>query len=74
MKYAVDRIEDNLVIIENLETKEIIEIGKDKLPEGIKDGTILIYEDEEYKLDLNEEELRRRQIQARFNRLRKKDV
>ena len=74
MKYAVDRIEDNLVIIENLETKEIIEIEKDKLPEGIKDGTILIYEDEEYKLDLNEEELRRRQIQDRFNRLRKKDV
>ena len=74
MKYAVDRIEDNLVIMENLETKEIIEIEKDKLPEDIKDGTILIYEDEEYKLDLNEEELRRRQIQDRFNRLRKKDV
>ena len=48
MKYAVDRIEDNLVIMENLETKEIIEIEKDKLPEDIKDGTILIYEDEEY--------------------------
>lgn len=74
MKYAVDRIEDNLVIMENLETKEIIEIEKDKLPIDIKDGTILIYEDEEYKLDLNEEELRRRQIQDRFNRLRKKDV
>ena len=40
-----------------LKHQNIIEIEKDKLPEGIKDGTILIYEDEEYKLDLNEENL-----------------
>ena len=74
MKYAIDRIEDNIVVIENLETKEIIELEKDKLPKDIKDGSIIIYENNEYKLDLDEEELRRKRIQDRFNRLRKKDV
>ena len=56
------------------ETKEIIELEKDKLPKDIKDGSIIIYENNEYKLDLDEEELRRKRIQDRFNRLRKKDV
>ena len=74
MKYAIDRIENNIATCQNLETNEMVEIDLNLLPKKVKDGTILIYEDEEYKLDLNEEELRRRQIQARFNRLRKKDV
>lgn len=74
MKYAIDRIEENIVILEDINTKEKIEVEKEVLPLNIKDGTILIYENNEYKLDLNEEELRRKRIQERFNRLRKKDV
>lgn len=74
MKYAVDRIEDNIVVLEDINTKEKQEVQKELLPPNIKDGTILIFENNEYKLDLNEEELRRKKIQERFNRLRKKDV
>lgn len=74
MKYAVDRIEDNIVVLEDINTKEKQEVQKELLPSNIKDGTILIFENNEYKLDLNEEELRRKKIQERFNRLRKKDV
>lgn len=74
MRYAVDRIEDNIVVLENINTKEKLEVQKGLLPSNIKDGTILIFENNEYKLDLNEEELRRKKIQERFNRLRKKDV
>ena len=74
MKYAIDRIEENIVVLEDINTKEKKEVQKDLLPPNIKDGTILIFENNEYKLDLNEEELRRKQIQERFNRLRKKDV
>lgn len=74
MKYAVDRIEDNIVVIENLETREIQEIDKKTLPENIKEGSILVLDNNEYKLDLNEEELRRKRIKERFNRLRRKDV
>lgn len=72
MKYAIDRIEDNIVVIENIKTNEKIELLKEQLPENIKEGNILILENNEYKLDLNEEELRRKKIQERFNRLRKK--
>lgn len=74
MKYAIDRIEDNIVVIESIDTKEKLEINKEELPETIKEGSILIFDNDEYKLDLNEEELRRKKIQERFNRLRKKDV
>ena len=74
MKYAVDRIEDNIVVLENINTKEKLEVQKELLPSNIKDGTILIFENNEYKFDLIEEELRRKKIQERFNRLRKKDV
>lgn len=72
MKYVIDRIEDNIVVCENLETKEMIELDKSLLPEKIKDGNILIFENNEYKLDLNEEELRRQRIRERFNRLKQR--
>lgn len=72
MKYVIDRIEDNIVVCENLETKEMIELDKSLLPEKIKDGNILFFENNEYKLDLNEEELRRQRIRERFNRLKQR--
>ena len=62
MKYAVDRIEDNIVVLEDINTKEKQEVQKELLPSNIKDGTILIFENNEYKLDLNEEELRRKDV------------
>jgi len=74
MKYVIDRIEDNIVVCQNLETKEMIELKKVLLPSNIKDGNVLIFENNEYKLDLNEEELRRQRIRERFNRLKQKDI
>lgn len=70
MKYAIDRIEGNIAVCQNLETKEIIEINISLLPKEIKDGTILIYENESYKLDLTAEEKRRQAILEKFNRLK----
>lgn len=72
MKYVIDRIEDNIVICQNLESKEMVEIEKNLLPQNIKDGTILLFENNEYKLDLKEEELRRKRISERFNRLKQR--
>lgn len=72
MKYVIDRIEDNIVICQNLESKEMVEIEKSLLPQNIKDGTILLFENNEYKLDLKEEELRRQRIRERFNRLKQR--
>ena len=52
MKYAVDEIIDDIVVLENIETKEKININKTKLPEDIHDGSIIIYEDNSYKISM----------------------
>ena len=71
MKYAVDRVEENIAVCQNLDTNEIIEIDLKLLPKRIKDGTILIYEDNKYKIDKKEEEKIRLAILEKFNRLKK---
>lgn len=72
MKYVIDRIEDNIVVCQNLETKEMVEIEKKLLPQNIRDGNVLLFENNEYKLDLDEEEIRRQRIRERFNRLKQR--
>lgn len=73
MKYAIDRIIDDIVVLENIETKTPKEVNISLLPENIKEGNIIVFENKEYKLDLTEEELRRKIIQEKFNKLRKKE-
>lgn len=70
MKYAVDEIIDNIVTLEDIETKEKKYIEKELLQEDIYDGAILIYEDDTYKLDISEETLRRKRIIEKLNRLK----
>ena len=41
MKYIIDRIEDNIAILEQQYTKEFINISTNILPNGIKEGMIL---------------------------------
>ena len=72
MKYCVDRIEDNLVVLENLENESIIEIDKEKLQDDIHEGSIVIYKDNEYYIDNEEEQKRKESIKNRFNNLIKK--
>ena len=68
MKYAVDRIEDNIVVLENIETKEKKKVKKDLLP-IIKEGSILIEENNSYKLDKEEELKRRITLRGKLNNL-----
>jgi len=72
MKYAVDKIEDNIVTCENIETKKKIEINVNDLPRNIKDGSIIVFENNQYKVDESEEKLRRLSILEKFNKLKKK--
>ena len=71
MKYLVDRIEDSVVILENLNNKEKLELQKESLPKGIKDGSVVVLKDNKYVLDFEEEQRRRQSILERFNRLKK---
>lgn len=72
MKYVVDKIEENIVTLESLDTKEKKEVLLEVLPSNIKEGTILTYENEVYKKDEVLEQQRRTSIQDKFNRLKKK--
>lgn len=68
MKYSIDRIEDNIAMIQNIETGEKIEINIELLPENIKEGTILKKE-EKYTIDEETTNDRKESIQNRFNQL-----
>ena len=52
---VVDRIENNIAICENRENGIIIKIDVSKLPDNIKNGSIIKYIDGNYRLDLEEE-------------------
>lgn len=70
IKYIVDRIEEDIVILEKYPTKEMIEIDKKILSSDIHEGSIIIYDGNRYYLDNDEEKKRRQEILERFMRLR----
>lgn len=72
MKFAIDQINDEIAVLENLETAEKKELNLNELPPNIKEGTILVYTNDEYIVDEITENIRRKIISARFNRLKKK--
>ena len=71
MKYAIDRIEENIAILENINTKEKLEININELPKEIKEGSILVFKDNKYIIDEAEEENRRKIILEKFNKLKR---
>ena len=71
MKYSVDRIIDNIVVLENLDTKELLEIDIEKLPKNIKDGTILKLENNQYLLDEITQKTREETIREKTERLKR---
>lgn len=70
MKYIIDRIENNIAILENINTKEISEVNINILPNNIKEGTALKYINNKYIIDKELENERKKTILEKFNRLR----
>ena len=71
MKYAVDQIVGDIVILENLDTSELIEVDVSLLPEDIYDGMIVKYADGVYFSDKEVENERFNRIQEKLNRLKR---
>ena len=71
MKYAVDRIEENIAIIENLTTKEKKEVPCKELPENIHEKAILRMENDTFILDEREELSRKEALRAKLEQLKK---
>ena len=74
MIYIVDRIEEDIAILENKETKEIKEVKLSELPSNTKEGKVLKYENSKYLIDEEEEKQRKKEILEKFNKLKKKDI
>lgn len=69
-KYSVDRIEENIIVLENIENKEIIEINKCELDFEVVDGNILKLVDGKFELDQKAEVSRKESLRDRLNRLK----
>ena len=70
MKYSVDRIEEDIVVLENISSGEIIYENIKKLPKEIKEGSILVKDEDNYSMDLETEEKRRNDLRSRLERLK----
>lgn len=69
-KYSVDRIEEDIIVLENIENKEIIEINKSELDFEVVDGNILKLVDGKFELDQKAEVSRKESLRERLNRLK----
>lgn len=69
--WSIDRIENNIAILENINTNEKKEVNITLLPNNIKEGSIISYKDNQYILELNKEQKRRQELLERFQKLRK---
>lgn len=73
MKFAVDRIEGEYAILENIETGEKREELLTFLP-IVKEKDILIFEDNLYKKDDAERQRRMKEIREKLERLKRKKI
>lgn len=69
-KYSVDRIDEDIIVLENIENKEIIEINKSELDFEVVDGNILKLVDGKFVLDKETEVSRKESLRERLNRLK----
>ena len=67
MKYSIDRIEEDNIILENIKTKEIKKIPLTAERKDYKEGMILIETNGKYKQSEKEERKRRKKIQSKLN-------
>lgn len=71
MKYIIDRIENEFVICENQATKAMEKFKIDQFPEDIKDGDVVILENEKFKIDKEESKTEKQQIEELMKKLMK---
>lgn len=68
MKVIIDRFEDNYAVCE-CEDKTMMDIERSKLPEGVKEGSVLLVDGSSITLDENETLLRSERIKKMMNDL-----
>lgn len=71
--YSVDKIENGVATIENILTKELINVKLKDLPNNVKEKDMLKYDGNSYMLDESLKEKRVRMLKDKMELLRKKE-
>lgn len=71
MKYSVDKIIEGIAVLEDLQSNGIIEVELKYLPTDIHEGSILVFKDGYYQIEIEEEKNRRESLRERLDRLKK---
>ena len=71
--YSVDKIENDVATIENILTKELINVKLKDLPNNVKEKDMLMYDGNSYILDEPLKEKRTRMLKDKMELLRKKE-
>lgn len=66
---VIDRIEENIAVCEDRETRLIFNIELLKLPENLKEGDVIRYKNNEFKLDTQAQEEIAERIQEKTKNL-----
>jgi len=69
MKYIIDRTEDGIAVLECQTTNEIIELEKNALPKGSREGQVLIKQDDDFIIDKASTHKRKEEMQARLDKI-----
>lgn len=67
--WVVDRFEGNFAICENRETKDKREVKIERLPENVKEGSVLRFKDGKYSLDLDEQKKIEKRIEEKMKNI-----
>lgn len=66
---VVDRIEGEIAICENRRSKRILQINVARLPDGIREGTILKYKRGAFSIAMQTQKIIAERIQEKMNNL-----
>ena len=66
---TIDRFENDIAVCENRETKEIVNIKLEKLPEGAKEGSILTFKEGKFILNQEKEREVSKRIKEKMDNL-----
>lgn len=69
MRYSVDEIIDDVIKLENLNSKELVYLKKEDLDFDVKENDILVLKDRKYQKDENAKEERTKYLQEKLERL-----
>lgn len=71
MKYVIDKIENDIVLLESINDNNMTEVDIKLLPEGVKETDVLIFDGDSYILDNKAKEDRLDRIREKMEKLKK---